>query len=248
MTVVTSSTGLRGLIVDWGGVLTAPLDTAMTQWAHQDGVDFEHFRDVMREWVGRPAPEEAGTPTDGVFAQVEATPDEGPAANSPVHLLERGQITVEDFERELALALSLRGSDVPERGLLTRLLSGLRDLSDDMLGVVRRAHRAGLRTALLSNSWGDTYPEHAWEGAFDAVVISGRIGMRKPDAEIYLHTADLLGLPAAACVMVDDLAHNVRGAVEAGMVGVLHRSFDETVSELEALFELPLRPEGDRSG
>jgi putative hydrolase of the HAD superfamily len=65
--------------------------------------------------------------------------------------------------------------------------------------------------------------------------------MRKPEARIFRHTADLLGLRPEDCVMVDDLPHNVRGAVAAGMVGVLHHSYEETALELEALFDLPLR-------
>ena len=111
-----------------------------------------------------------------------------------------------------------------------------------MIGLVRRARHSGLRTALLSNSWGDgSYPEEQWEGAFDAVVISGRVGMRKPEAEIFRHTAHLLGVPPEECVMVDDLAGNIHGAVAAGMVGVLHKSYDETVEELEILFDRKLR-------
>ena len=232
---------LRGLIVDWGGVLTAPLDDAMVFWARQEQIDFDHFRDVMREWLGprdpRDEPGYAGSP--GLL-------DEAPEvarvpADSPVHQLERGTITPAEFEHELSRALRRRGSIVPADGLLTRVLSGLRGLSDDMLSMVRRARLAGLRTALLSNSWGDDYPEHAWQGAFDAVVISGRIGMRKPEPEIFRHTADLLGLAPEQCVMVDDLPQNVRGAVAAGMVGVRHRSFEETADELEALFHLTLR-------
>jgi HAD superfamily hydrolase (TIGR01509 family) len=99
----------------------------------------------------------------------------------------------------------------------------------------------GVKTALLSNSWGEHYPEHLWVGAFDAVVISGRVGMRKPDAEIFQHTAELLHLEPERCVMVDDLAANIHGAVAAGMVGVLHVSYEQTVDELEVLFDLPLR-------
>ena len=64
--------------------------------------------------------------------------------------------------------------------------------------------------------------------------------MRKPDAQIFEHTAELLGLPPSACVMVDDLPHNVRGAVAAGMVAVRHTDYATTLAELEALFELPL--------
>ena len=47
-------------------------------------------------------------------------------------------------------------------------------------------------------------------------------------------------MPTSACVFVDDLVPNVKGAAAVGMVGVLHRTYDETVSELEALLEIPL--------
>jgi hypothetical protein len=260
---------LRALVVDWGGVLTGSLDTAMSSWASSDGVDFEHFRDVMRSWVGRPegsagsegseGPQvdrspgpgrsQAGelpardlaTPTAGTVAALEQADDNGPAGQSPVHRLERGEMSAADFELALASALTERGSRVSPGGLLGRVLGGLSELQGEMVALVRRARARGLRTALLSNSWGDHYPEDLWDGLFDAVVISARVGMRKPEPAIFSHTAHLLALPAGACVMVDDLPHNVRGAAEAGMVGVLHRSYEETVAELEILFGLSLR-------
>jgi epoxide hydrolase-like predicted phosphatase len=206
---------LRGLIVDWGGVLTAPIDQAMTAWARHEGIDLDAYRTVMRAWI------------------------EG--AQSPIHRLERGELTPDEFERLLAKAFRERGVAVDADGLLARMLGGLRELSDDMVNLVRRARGQGLRTALLSNSWGEHYPEHLWVGAFDAVVISGRVGMRKPDEEIFRHTAELLDLTPAQCVMVDDLAANIAGAVAAGMVGVLHTSYSQTVDELEILFDRPLR-------
>ena len=97
-----------------------------------------------------------------------------------------------------------------------------------------------MKTALLSNSWGLDYPREQWAGAFDTVVISGEVGMRKPEPAIYLHTAKLLGLPPEQCVFVDDLAPNVRGAVAVGMVGVRHVSPAESIRELEALFGVSL--------
>lgn len=240
------ATGPVGLVVDWGGVLTGSLDTAMSRWAQTDGVDFQAFRDVMRHWVGRRGEDVAtgsdrdGAPSGVSVAELEQAPDSGPAGDSPVHRLERGQMTTEDFERELAAQLTVRGWPVPPEGLLTRLLAGLTDLDPRMLDLLRRARAAGLRTALLSNSWGDHYPEQLWQGIFDAVVISGRVGMRKPEPEIFRYTAACLDLPTTACVMVDDLPHNVTGAVAVGMVGVLHRSYEETATELEALFDVPL--------
>jgi epoxide hydrolase-like predicted phosphatase len=241
---VTTSTHLRGLVVDWGGVLTASLDSAMAQWAATDGVDFEHFRSVMRSWVGtrRAGGEDAAASvlTERAVADLEQAPDAGPAGTSPVHRLERGELPAREFEQALAEELARRGSPVEADGLLRRVLAGLEQLDPPMLDLVRRVHDAGIRTALLSNSWGDHYPEELWAGLFDAVVISGRVGMRKPDVRIFEHTAELLGLPPSACVMVDDLPHNVRGAVAAGMVAVRHSDYATTLTELEALFELDL--------
>jgi epoxide hydrolase-like predicted phosphatase len=206
-----SPTQFRGLVLDWGGVLTMPLDRAMSQWAHRDGVDLRHFTSVI-----------ASLSSD--------------VASSPVHRLERGETGTDDFERDLAKALAESGSPVRAEGLLDRILYDLADLHDSMVGLVARARRKGIRTALLSNSWGEHYPEHLWVGLFDVVVISGRVGMRKPERRIYLHTAERLGLAPSACVMVDDLPANIHGAAAAGMVGVLHRDVDRTREELEALF------------
>jgi putative hydrolase of the HAD superfamily len=129
---------------------------------------------------------------------------------------------------------------VSSEGLLTRLLAGLRELDPRMLDLVRRARTAGLRTALLSNSWGDHYPEQLRQNLFDAVVISGEVGMRKPEPEIFHYTSQRLGLATQHCVMVDDLPHNIAGAVAVGMVGVLHRTFEQTLGELEAILGLAL--------
>jgi putative hydrolase of the HAD superfamily len=230
---VTAAGRLKGLIMDWGGVLTASLEGVMSRWAADDGVDVEHYRAVMRSWLGVPPGER---------------PDEGPdvaaAGSSPVHRLERGELTPREFEQELATALALQGSTVEAAGLLRRMLGGLDTLDRDMLELVRRARTAGLKTALLSNSWGDHYPDELWDGLFDAVVISGRVGMRKPDPEIFRHTAELLGLEPAECVLVDDMAPYVRAAVATGMVGVRHTDYATTLAELEALFEVRLH--GDR--
>ena len=209
----------QGLIVDWGGVLTTSLDESMAAWAVSDGVNFGHFQQVMREWLGSSAAEVA--------------------VLNPVHALERGEIEVPDFERKLAARLSAIGSTVDPEGLLERMFERF-ERAPDMAGLVRRAHQAGIRTALLSNSWGNTYPRDGWDEMFDAVVISGEVGMRKPEPDIYLHTTRLLGLAPDRCVFVDDFGHNVAAAVELGMVGVRHRNYAETAGELAALFDLPL--------
>lgn len=99
------------------------------------------------------------------------------------------------------------------------------------------ARERGVRTALLSNAPGAS-PEvkNTMSGYFDALVFSGEVGVAKPDPAVYLIAAERLGLSAARCAVVDDSTTNIRGAVQAGMVGVHHRSVTETLEELAVLF------------
>ncbi|KAA2261012.1 HAD-IA family hydrolase [Solihabitans fulvus] len=117
------------------------------------------------------------------------------------------------------------------------------EVSDEppLFGALRAARRHGLRTALLSNADGRGAPRPAWADLFDVMVLSGETEFAKPDRQIYLLTADRLGLHPEECVFVDDLAVNVRGAAAAGMVGVHHRSVEITLEELETLFAVPLK-------
>jgi epoxide hydrolase-like predicted phosphatase len=110
-----------------------------------------------------------------------------------------------------------------------------------MVDVVRRARSHGVRTALLSNSWGSTgYERERFPDLFDAVVISAEVGLRKPEPEIYLFAAERLGVQPPECVFVDDLPQNVDGARAVGMEGIVHRNADFTVPKLEELFGVSL--------
>ncbi len=208
---------MRGLVVDWGGVLTNDFSVVMDAWARDDGIDMDVYASVMRDWLGEPY---------GLEAVV-----------NPIHALERGEITVPDFENRLAGELSARaGTFVAPDGLLTRMFDRF-EHAHDMVGLVHRAHADGVKTALLSNSWGNDYPRDGWDEMFDAVVISGEVGMRKPEPEIYLHTAALIGLEPSECVFVDDLNHNIEAAVRLGMVGIKHTSYGDTALQIDVLFD-----------
>ncbi len=214
-------TSPKALVVDWGGVLTEPLDAAIRAWADLDGVAFEHYVAVMRDWLG---------PHQGELAR-----------DNPVAALERGEIEVPHFEGQLARRLSeVTGRKVVGTGLLQRMFDQF-EHAPAMSGLVLRARRAGLRTGLLSNSWGNEYPREGWDEMFDAIVISGEVGMRKPEPEIFAHVLDLLGVAAGDAVFVDDLEHNVSAAQALGLVGVHHTSYERTAAELEQLFGLHLR-------
>lgn len=209
--------GLAGLIVDYGGVLTNSPSELFRAWLRAEGLPTEPFRALMREWLDDQTP------------------------GNPLHDLETGKMPAAEFERLLARRLRAPdGSGPVADGLLARMFAGYAR-TPGMTRVIVAAKRQGLRTALLSNSWGGDYDRGDWAGLFDAVVISGEVGLRKPDPEIFLLTARRIGLRPQQCVFVDDLAVNVRGAGAVGMIGVHHTDVESTVDELEALFGLPLR-------
>lgn len=217
MSVDTSRAGqLAGLVVDWGGVLTCDVGEAVALWARTEQLDLTTVRSAFRRWLGP-----AETQRELV---------------NPVHLLERGELETAQFEAYLARELTpADGHPIDPAGLLARMFSFFTH-APAMDALVWRAREAGIATALLSNSWGNSYPAHVWEGMFDVVVISGEVGMRKPEPGIYHHTCERLGLAPQRCVFVDDLPHNVAAAVETGMVGVHHTSYEQTASQLSALF------------
>jgi epoxide hydrolase-like predicted phosphatase len=110
-----------------------------------------------------------------------------------------------------------------------------------MIEAVRAARAGGIKTGLISNSWGvRRYPRSLMSEIFDGIVISGEEGMRKPAPRMYELGAERIGLPPSACVYVDDLEFNLDPARELGMHGVHHTDAAATVAELERLLGLPL--------
>jgi epoxide hydrolase-like predicted phosphatase len=205
-----------GLVVDFGGVLTTPLQEAMVRFATDIGIELQDF---VRVALGA----YSGGDDDLVVA------------------FETGKMSDDEFARAFAARIKAEtGRDVDPEGLVERIFSGLQ-LEEDMLAAVGAARAAGLKTGLLSNSWGTTlYPRARIDALFDAVVISGEVGLRKPDPAIFELALDRLGVVASRCVFVDDHPGHLSAAAEVGMTTVLHRTPATTISELEALLGFAL--------
>ncbi|MCA1727780.1 MAG: HAD family phosphatase [Actinobacteria bacterium] len=204
----------EALLVDWGGVLTTPILESFASFVQQYGVDAEALPKLFKEAY-----------------------TEGADPAHPVLAIETGRITEEEFGRALADLLS-EGLDapIPAEGIKEKLFATIQP-DHAMIEGVRAIHRAGFRTGLVSNSWGgSSYAADLLGDLFDDVVVSGRVGLRKPDPEIYRLAAKLVGVEPERCVFIDDISTNVKGAEAVGMTGLLHRTATETLPELERLF------------
>jgi putative hydrolase of the HAD superfamily len=216
----TATPRFRGLITDWGGVMTSPIADTVRAWLDYEGIDHDSYTAAIRPWL---------------LAAYDPAKD-----GNPIHALERGECTIGDFERLLAPMLVRRdGGQVLAEGLLTRMFAASLPC-EPMYAAVHAARAAGLRTCLLSNSWGsEAYPRDVLADMYHAVVISAEVGMRKPEERIFRHAAELLGLAPSECVFIDDIEPNVQVAEALGMYGVLHIEPEVSVAQLAELFGLP---------
>jgi epoxide hydrolase-like predicted phosphatase len=201
---------VRGLIVDFGGVLTTNVFDSFRAFGEAEGLDPQTVKRAFRE---------------------------DPEALGLLRQLERGDIEVDEFEPLFGARIGVTRTE----GLVGRLFGGVGP-DERMLEAVRRAGDAGIRTGLISNSWGAglSYDMSLLDELFEAIVISGDVGMHKPEPAIYMLGAERLGLEPHDCVFVDDLRENCQGAEEVGMTAVLHRGADRTVPELERLLKVSL--------
>ena len=113
----------------------------------------------------------------------------------------------------------------------------LSGINDEVIALMRRL-RGHCRLALCSNALPglanllETMPEV--RALFEVIIISALVGLRKPDPRIFELTAERLGLPLAACLVVDDKERNVCAAEALGMPTVLFRSAAQLEAALRA--------------
>lgn len=123
--------------------------------------------------------------------------------------------------------------------------------SDKVADIMRRGHtpngpliavtqklKSQYKIGLLSNI-GDSLFETLFDGKaeqlFDAVVLSYREGIAKPNPEVFRLMAERLNLSPGECVMIDDLADNCEGAEVAGMRTIVHTDNASTMEQLKQL-------------
>ena len=115
----------------------------------------------------------------------------------------------------------------------------LRGLLDDGVALLEQLHEAGVPLYGLTNWSAETY--HYVEDKYDFmkrfrhVVVSGRIGIVKPDPRIYAHLLEHAKQKAEHCVFIDDNAKNAEAATALGWHGITHRSGAETSARLRDL-------------
>ena len=209
-------TPVRGVICDFGGVLTNPLSEAFAAVQRSSGIPVAALGSAMARVAE----------ADGAH---------------PLFELETGRMSEADFLDRLARALEPElGRAIELRGYGEAYFSALvpnTELIEYMAALARR----GLRMALLTNNVREWQPR--WramlpvDDIFPVVVDSAFVGVRKPDPEIYELTLERIGLTAPECVFVDDTDVNCEAAEALGMTAVRFDSTAQTIAEVDAALD-----------
>ena len=104
----------------------------------------------------------------------------------------------------------------------------------------RALKQHGYRTLIISNMAAPTYDMvirgQLWMKHFEYVVISGWIGINKPDPGIFRRATTDLGLEPSEVLFVDDTPRNVDGARAAGLHALGFTDPDSLAAELAKQF------------
>jgi putative hydrolase of the HAD superfamily len=204
---------IRAIVSDFGGVLTTPLLAAFAAFQDDSGISPESLGKAMR--VGL---------VDG--------------EDLPLFRLERGEISEDEFIESLEDGLETVLDHRPHLQHFRQKFWGALHPNEPMIELMRELKASGLKMAMLTNNVREWEP--LWRAMlpvdeiFEEIVDSGFVGCRKPEARIYELTLERIGMPAGACLFIDDLQPNCEGAAAAGMQAVQFRDNEQAIAEIRA--------------
>jgi putative hydrolase of the HAD superfamily len=204
---------IRAIVSDFGGVLTTPLFAAFAAFQDEVGISPENLGKAMR--VG--------------LAEGE---------DLPLFQLERGEISEDRFIERLEDGLESILGHRPHLHHFRQKFWGALHPNDEMIALMRELKASGLKMAMLTNNVREWEP--LWRSMlpvdeiFEEIVDSAFVGCRKPEARIYELTLERIGMPAEACLFIDDLQPNIEGAEAAGMSAVHFRDNAQAIAEIRA--------------
>ena len=165
-------------------------------------------------------------------------------------LFERSEIDADTFDAEFQVEAAARGHSVRGAEVLA-LLAG--DIRPEMVAVLQRLidedYKIGCITNNVKTGSGAGMARSmeraaAVEGVmelFSHVIESSKVGIRKPDPEIYKMACSALDVRPERAVFLDDLGVNLKPARALGMATIKVSGAEQAISELETLLGHTLR-------
>ncbi len=207
---------IEAVIWDFGGVITTSPFEAFARFERERGLPADIIRNTN-----------AANHLENAWAKFE-----------------RAEIDLDSFDELFAAESRAFGAEVRGREILPLLAGDLRPQMVEALRRIRGRFKTGCITNNLpANSIGSSRSFYVAEvmALFDHIIESAKIGLRKPDPQIYRMMIEALGVDPARCVYLDDLGVNLKPARQMGMTTIKVVDAGQALAELEAATGLSLR-------
>lgn len=217
----TNSTTITAVIWDFGGVITSSPFEAFNRYEESHGLPQDFIRSIN-----------ARNPDHNAWAQFE-----------------RNEITPDDFDALFAAEAAALGHHVPGRDILACLAGSIRP---EMVAVLNNLKTRGYKIACITNnvqsgngagmarSASAATEIEAIMALFDHVIESSKVGIRKPDPEIYRMACAAINVEPTQAVFLDDLGINLKPARQLGMATIKVQNANQAITDLEAILGHPL--------
>lgn len=150
---------------------------------------------------------------------------------------QRGEISVQQHFENLRYQIGYTAAEFQK---LLDVFFSQDKLDDALVEYVRQLHKQ-YKTALLSNAWDDLRQVIAekwhFEDAFDTMIISGEVGMAKPDSRIFKLALEKLSVSAEEAIFVDDFQRNVDAAQAIGLHAIRFKTVQQTQADINLLLD-----------
>ncbi|XP_022103105.1 bifunctional epoxide hydrolase 2-like isoform X2 [Acanthaster planci] len=214
---------IKAAIFDVGGVLFKSPINFLTQLAEKHGLPPTFAVNVLRK----------GAP-DNAFCRAE----KGDLSLSQL---------VTELQNDFELSAQESNVELPQTFSIKEMVLGLlkQQPHREMINAVINLKNHGLKTCILTNNFIYDLPSEAEEDnpnffvisglMFDEVIESCRIGLRKPDLEIYSMACKRLGVSPQETIFIDDLKGNLKNAQKLGINTILFKDSKSALAKIQEL-------------
>ena len=211
----------KAVLWDFGGVVTSSPFEAFNRYEKERGLPADFLRSIN-----------ATNPDSNAWAQLESS-----------------QVTVDEFDELFAQEAELKGHRVMGKDVLGLLSGDVRPEMVNALKAIKAQHQIGCITNNVNTGQGPGMAKSSEKAAqvaeimalFDVVIESSKVGIRKPDPEIYRMTCEQMSIQPEETIYLDDLGINLKPARALGMATIKVLNADQALDELETLLDMQLR-------
>ncbi len=145
-----------------------------------------------------------------------------------------GEITEEEHWQAVMKLLKQPASDYQR--IEREFFGG--DILDRNLIQFIRSLRPRYKTGLISNAWSGLRSyivREKFDDAFDKLIISAEVRVRKPSADIFQIALKQLEVSPNEAIFVDDVWENIQACEKVGMRGILFKDSQKVIKQIQAL-------------